>query len=174
MRPLPYAARNIVARISHFWYILDRGEMKGSICRTCQAGMISDKSNTPVAFAHDSEREFASILDFYQIEWMYEPRSFPLRWDSDGRIAECFTPDFYLPQLDLYIELTTLKQSLVTRKNRKLRHLRELYPEINIKLLYGRDFRSLMVKYGLTTKQENKQEEKALGHDSKARSLVRS
>ncbi len=103
----------------------------------------------PVIFAHDSEREFASILDFYQIEWVYEPTSFPLQWDSEGRITESFTPDFYLPDFDLYVELTTLKQSLVTKKNRKLRHLRERYPEINIKLFYGRDFRSLMTKYGI-------------------------
>ncbi len=107
------------------------------------------KEGEPVQFAHDSEREFASILDFYQIKWVYEPKTFPLQWDSEGRLLECFTPDFYLPELDLYVELTTLKQSLVTRKNRKLRHLRELYPEINIKLFYGRDFRSLMAKYGL-------------------------
>lgn len=107
------------------------------------------KDGKPVVFAHDSEREFASILDFYRIEWVYEPRSFPLQWDSDGRLTESFTPDFYLPELDLYVELTTLKQSLVTKKNRKLRRLRELYPDINIKLFYGRDFRSLMAKYGL-------------------------
>lgn len=105
-----------------------------------------------VIFAHDSEREFASILDFYQIKWEYEPRTFPLLWDSEGRIVESFTPDFYLPEMDLYVELTTLKQSLVTKKNRKLRRLRELYPDINIKLFYGRDYRSLMAKYGLSDK----------------------
>lgn len=100
-------------------------------------------------FAHPSEAEFARILDFYRIPWQYEPRSFPLRYAPDGRVIEQFTPDFYLPELDLYIELTTLKQSLVTRKNRKLRRLRELYPEIKIKLLYKRDIRSLLFKYGL-------------------------
>ena len=100
-------------------------------------------------FAHDSEREFAAILDFYQIAWLYEPKTFPLEWDEQGHATESFSPDFYLPELDLYVELTTLKQSLVTKKNRKLRRLRELYPDINIKLFYGRDFRSLMVKYGL-------------------------
>ncbi len=102
-------------------------------------------------FAHPSEAEFARILDFYRIPWQYEPRSFPLRYAPDGRVIEQFTPDFYLPELDLYIELTTLKQSLVTRKNRKLRRLRELYPEIKIKLLYKRDIRSLLFKYGLLT-----------------------
>ncbi len=99
------------------------------------------------AFAHPSEDEFARILDFYNIEWVYEPRSFPLRWEGD-RVTEMFTPDFYLPGLDLYVELTTLKQSLVTEKNRKLRHLRELYPEIKITLLYKKDFDRLLAKYG--------------------------
>ncbi len=100
-----------------------------------------------VTFAHPSEEEFAHILDFYNMEWVYEPRSFPLRWEGD-KITEMFTPDFYLSRLDLYVELTTLKQSLVTEKNRKLRRLRELYPEIKITLLYKKDFDRLLAKYG--------------------------
>ena len=100
-----------------------------------------------VGFAHASEAEFARILDFYRIRWEYEPRSFPLRWDGD-RPLEMFTPDFYLPELDLYVELTTLRQALVTRKNRKLRRFKELYPEINIVLLYRRDYHELLAKYG--------------------------
>ncbi|MCL4498900.1 MAG: hypothetical protein M1335_01480 [Chloroflexi bacterium] len=100
-------------------------------------------------FANDSEREFARILDFYQIHWQYEPHTFPIAWDETGRPVESFTPDFYLPDLDLYIELTTMKQSLVTKKNRKLRLLRKYYPNIKIKLLYGRDYRNLMIKYGM-------------------------
>ena len=98
-------------------------------------------------FAHPSEEEFTRILDFYGVQWLYEPRSFPLRWDGD-RVVEMFTPDFYLPELDLYVELTTLKQNLVTDKNRKLRNIRELYPDINIKLLYRRDMHRLLAKYG--------------------------
>ena len=102
-----------------------------------------------VHFAHESEAEFARILDFYGIRWEYEPRSFPLEWDEAGRTLESFSPDFYLPDFDLYLELTTLKQSLVTRKNRKLRRLRELYPGVRVKILYGRDVRSLFAKYDL-------------------------
>jgi len=98
-------------------------------------------------FAHPSEEEFTHILDFYNIDWVYEPRSFPLKWEGD-RVTEMFTPDFYLPGLDLYVELTTLKQRLVTEKNRKLRHLRELYPEVKITLLYKKDFDRLLAKYG--------------------------
>jgi len=101
----------------------------------------------PTSFAHPSEEDFARLLDFYCIEWLYEPRSFPLRWEGD-KIAEMLTPDFYLPELDLYVELTTLKQNLVTEKNRKLRQLRELYPEVNIRLLNKNDFLKLLAKYG--------------------------
>ncbi|MBI2855464.1 MAG: hypoxanthine phosphoribosyltransferase, partial [Chloroflexi bacterium] len=118
--------------------------------RTSERAAGPDINGQPVAthpFAHPSEVEFARILDFYGVRWEYEPRSFPLRWEGD-RVVEMFTPDFYLPELDLYVELTTLKQSLVTEKNRKLRHLRELHPEINIKLLYRRDYHRLLAKYG--------------------------
>jgi hypothetical protein len=88
-------------------------------------------------------------MDFYRIRWQYEPRTFPIEWDASGNVTGAFTPDFYLPDLDLFIELTTMKQSLVTKKNRKVRLLRELYPEVNIKILYERDYRNLIWKYGL-------------------------
>ena len=112
-----------------------------------EAETIALQQARTATFAHPSEEEFARILDFYHIEWVYEPQSFPLRWEGD-RVTEMFTPDFYLPGLDLYVELTTLKQSLVTEKNRKLRRLKELYPEIKITLLYKRDFDRLLAKYG--------------------------
>ncbi len=99
-------------------------------------------------FAHASEAELARILDFYQVAWEYEPRSFPILWNLEGSVVESFSPDFYLPELDLYLELTTLRQSLVRKKNRKLRRLRELYPMVRIKLFYGKDFRALLLKYG--------------------------
>ncbi len=100
----------------------------------------------PFTFAHPSEEEFVRLLDFYQIEWIYEPRSFILRWE--GKAEERFTPDFYLPALDLYVEMTTLKPGLTTEKNRKVRRLRELYPEVNIRLLARRDYGRLLAKYG--------------------------
>ncbi len=99
-------------------------------------------------FAHASEAEMARILDFYAVRWEYEPTTFPILWNLDGAVVESFSPDFYLPELDLYLEMTTLRQRLVRKKNRKLRRLRELYPGINIKLFYARDFRALMLKYG--------------------------
>jgi hypothetical protein len=88
-------------------------------------------------------------LDFYGIVWAYEPRTFVLEWDGEGHAAQAFTPDFYLPAYDLFIEITTMNQKLVTKKNRKARRLKELYPETRIKVLYQRDYLNLLVKYGL-------------------------
>lgn len=99
-------------------------------------------------FAHASEAEMARILDFYAVRWEYEPTTFPILWNLDGAVVESFAPDFYLPELELFLEMTTLKQRLVRKKNRKLRRLRELYPDVRIKLFYARDFRAMMLKYG--------------------------
>lgn len=101
----------------------------------------------PHLFAHPAEADFARFLDFYHIPWRYEPTSFPVAWEGD-RVSEMFTPDFYLPVQDLYVELTTMKQSLVTRKHRKLRRLRALYPDVNVRLLYQRDYYELLAKCG--------------------------
>lgn len=138
---------------SHLWItcpaILTPDEAstpRGGYDRVLVAALLSDQS--PPRFAHDSEAELARVLDFYQVVWRYEPDVFPLSWSPGGSVVESFAPDFYLPDLDLYVELTTLRQSLVRKKNRKLRLLRLLYPEVRVKLLYARDFRALMVKYG--------------------------
>jgi cytidylate kinase len=100
-------------------------------------------------FGHPSEEVFANLLDFYRIAWDYEPRSFPLQWDKDGKVLEAFTPDFYLPEFDMYVELTTMKQANVTRKNRKIRLLRAIYPHVNIQIFYQKDVQDLVMKYGL-------------------------
>ncbi len=105
-----------------------------------------------IDYHHDSEAEFGHLLDYYCIEWQYEPHQFPLEW-RDSRPIVMFTPDFYLPEYDLYIELTTMRQSLVRRKNRKLRLLRALYPEINIKLLYRRDYHRLLQRFGIAPEE---------------------
>lgn len=107
------------------------------------------------SFAHPSERVAAQILDFYRIAWEYEPTTFPLEWDRHGMVLASFSPDFYLPEFDLYIELTTMSQKLVTKKNRKVRRLKELYPDVNIKILYQKDFRKLLFKYGIPVRERD-------------------
>ena len=105
-------------------------------------------------FAHPAEKTFSTILDYYGIEWEYEPRTFPLDWDKNNNITEAFTPDFYLPLQDLYIELTTLRPKLANHKNRKIRRIKELYPEIQIKLVKRREMRDLMIKFGLESEAQ--------------------
>src|SRR5881227_4435466 len=103
----------------------------------------------PPRFASQAELECAKVLDYYGVPWEYEPRTFVLEEDGNGRVVEAFKPDFYLPEQDLYVEVTVMKQSLVTRKNRKLRKLRERYPEICVKLFYKRDIERLAERYRL-------------------------
>ena len=100
-------------------------------------------------FANDVEVECAKLLDYYRVPWDYEPRTFVLEQAEDGTVIEAFKPDFYLPEQDLYLEVTVMKQSLVTRKNRKLRKLRELYPDVKVKLFYKRDIQRLAERYRL-------------------------
>ena len=100
-------------------------------------------------FANEAELECAKLLDFYGVPWQYEPRTFVLERDHEGRVIEAFTPDFYLPEQDLYVEITVMKQSLVTRKNRKLRKLRRLYPDVRVKLFYRRDIERLAQRFRL-------------------------
>ncbi len=119
-------------------------------------------------FAHESERHFAALLDFYGIDWEYEPIEFVLAWDDDGHPIQAFRPDFYLPGYDLFIELTTLNQRLVTKKNRKVRRLRELHPEIHVKVLYLRDYLNLLLKFGIAAETADAQ----LSAESSAESSV--
>ena len=107
------------------------------------------RGTTPPRFVNPAELECAKVLDYYGVPWEYEPRTFVLEQDEDGRVLEAFTPDFYLPEQDLYLEITVMKQSLVTRKNRKLRKLRERYPDVKVKLFYKRDIERLAQRYGL-------------------------
>ena len=107
------------------------------------------RGEAPPRFAHRVELECAKILDYYGVAWLYEPTTFVLERDAEGRVTEAFAPDFYLPDQDLYVEITVMKQSLVTRKHRKLRKLRKLHPEVRVKLLYRRDIERLAERFGL-------------------------
>jgi hypoxanthine phosphoribosyltransferase len=103
----------------------------------------------PPRFQNDVEVECAKLLDYYRVPWDYEPRAFILEQAEDGTIIEAFRPDFYLPEQDLYLEVTVMKQSLVTKRNRKLRKVRELYPDVKVKLFYKRDIQRLAERYRL-------------------------
>ena len=110
---------------------------------------------------HPIEEVFARILDFYGIAWLYEPRTFALEWDENGGVSMAFAPDFFLPDQNLYVELTVLRPKLTLKKNRKLRRMHELYPEVNIKLFKRRELRNMMIRFGLTEEAD-----KILGSDA--------
>jgi len=108
-----------------------------------------------IQFVHPIEAEFARILDYYHIRWQYEPHTFELEWDEAGHVLTAFSPDFYLPEQDLYVELTTMRPKLITKKNRKIRRLQQLHPEVNIKLFKRSDLRDMMIKYGMDEQAAN-------------------
>ncbi len=102
-------------------------------------------------FAHPSEKAFARLLNLYGFAWSYEPVEFPLEWNDKGETVRAFRPDFYLPERRLFIELTVLEQRLVTKKNKKVRDFRTLYPEVELLVVYQRDFVALLQQHGLGT-----------------------
>jgi len=122
-----------------------------------------------IGFANESEKEFARILDFYKITWEYEPTTFPIAWDAEGYVRESFTPDFYLPDYGIFIELTTMKQSLVTKKNRKVRLFEEHYPKIPVKLFYGKDYKALLAKFGIPTQDSESEKQRNISHPEPAK-----
>ncbi len=105
-------------------------------------------------FAHRSERVLATLLDLCGVDWEYEPLEFALAWDGQGRVVSAFRPDFWLPTEEVFLELTTSEQRLVTRKNAKVRRCRELYPEVRIEMVYQRQFRALLQRHGLAGVEE--------------------
>ena len=117
--------------------------------------VLNKTESNPSTFVHHIEEEFARILDYYGIEWEYEPHTFALTTDDDGNVIQAFSPDFYLPQQELYVELTTMRPKLITKKNRKIRRMKELYPHINVKLFKRSDLRDMMIKYGIDEQAAN-------------------
>ena len=108
--------------------------------------VINNESEIPV-LKTESEKEFAKILDMYHIDWKYEPKTFPIEWDDEGNITSAFSPDFYLTKFDTYIELTTMDQRYVTEKNKKVKKLKKLYPGTNVRIVYKKDFYSLVERF---------------------------
>jgi cytidylate kinase len=124
----------------------DRAGASGALADAYEHFPAQEKRN--ITFKHPAEEEFANILDMYGIEWQYEPRTFPVQWDAEGNVKMAFSPDFYLVRFDTYIEITTMDQKYVTTKNKKVKRLRELYPGININIVYKKDFNSLLKRFG--------------------------
>lgn len=115
-----------------------------------QNNAANDAKSKKIVFKHPAEEEFANILNMYGIDWEYEPRTFPVKWDAEGNVTMAISPDFYLTKFDTYIEITTMDQKYVTTKNKKVKLLRELYPEVNVNIVYKKDFYSLLERFGFS------------------------
>ena len=127
--------------------IQDDIQQQKDLVKTAEGSNVIVHNGQMHDFKHPAEIEFARILDMYQIEWKYEPKTFPIEWDAEGNVTLAFSPDFYLPKFDTYLELTTMNQKYVTMKNRKARKVRELYPGTNVKIVYKKDFQSLVERF---------------------------
>jgi cytidylate kinase len=150
-----YQTDNIIP--TQYDIVINTDDWELEHCVRIVQALVSEPNEAPkngaritetAAFKHPAEVEFAKILDMYQIDWMYEPRTFPVEWDNEGNVKLAFRPDFYLPKFDTYIEITTMSQKHVTTKNKKVRRLKELYPDIHIHIVYKKDFHSLLKRFG--------------------------
>ena len=119
-------------------------DLRSRMTESTVRSRTSDHQRRTIVFKNPTEEEFARILDMYNIEWMYEPKTFPVEWDAEGNVTSALSPDFFLPKFNLYLELTTMEQKYVTRKNRKVRLVRELYPGTNLQIVYKKDFADLV------------------------------
>jgi hypothetical protein len=102
-----------------------------------------------VSFAHPVERELARLFDAHGVAWEYEPRTFVLERDSDGTVLEACTPDFFLPDLGVYVECTVMRQRLTGRKRRKVGKVRDRTGVV-VEIFFRRDFDRLAARWDLT------------------------
>jgi hypothetical protein len=100
------------------------------------------------AFAHPVERELARLFDQHGIAWEYEPETFVLQRDADGNVREAFTPDFFLPDLGIYVECTVMRQCHTSRKRQKARRVRE-QTGTSVEILFRSDFDRLARRWRL-------------------------
>ena len=126
-------------------------DLKVKISESALESNAIDHQTRNVTFKNEAEEEFARILSMYNIEWLYEPKTFPVEWDAEGNVTMAISPDFYLPHFNLYLELTTMDQRYVTKKNKKMRLVRELYPGTNIRIVYKKDFNELLDRLKLSS-----------------------
>jgi hypothetical protein len=88
------------------------------------------------------EANVARILKHFSIEYSFEQKSFLLNKPEGGQTR--YTPDFYLPQYDTYIEV---KGRWYSDGKSKFQLCKEQYPNIKIKLVDGKKYKRLEKRY---------------------------
>ena len=99
-------------------------------------------------FAHGIEAALARVFDAHRIVWLYEPHTFALEHAADGRLTRAFTPDFFLPEIGIYLECTVARRSCTTRKRQKARAAERLHG-IVVEIAYRADFEYLARRWSL-------------------------
>ena len=101
-----------------------------------KAGIRKDISNE-IYFYSRWEANIARLFNYLGIRWQHQPKIFNL-------VSQNYTPDFYLPDDDIYIEVKNFLWKYSKIRDRKFR---KLYPDIKLTLLLKKDYLELEKKY---------------------------
>jgi hypothetical protein len=87
-------------------------------------------------FVTPEEERFERMLRKHSIPWEYESHLITFALDPKIGVADAgFNPDFYLPEWDIYVELTGGGAASMRKKRSKIRRAVDLYPYLRIRLL---------------------------------------
>lgn len=101
-----------------------------------KAGIRKDISKT-IYFYSRWEANIARLFNYSDIKWKHQPKIFDLK-------TQTYTPDFYLPEYDMYIEVKNFLWKYSEIRDRKFR---KLYPDINLILLLKKNYLELEKEY---------------------------
>ncbi|MCB9819038.1 hypothetical protein H6788_02550 [Candidatus Nomurabacteria bacterium] len=79
------------------------------------------------------EANYARVLNLTGIKWIHQPKRFRLK-------SQYYTPDFYLPESDKYIEIKNFLSDYSLKRDKEFR---ELYPKLELELVLKEDYKKL-------------------------------
>ncbi len=118
-------------------------------CKVCQYKFFSGKNHSNYGKTNNWKRikynniwmkstwelKYAEYLDKQGIKWLYEPKAFDL-----GNTT--YTPDFYLPESDTYVEIKGFWRKISINK---FLAFRLFYPDIKINILIKKDLKQMRI-----------------------------
>jgi len=128
--------------------------MKRKFCSNdCAMAVIGGKPTSPKAargkagirkdisaiiyFYSRWEANIARLFNYLGVKWLYQPKTFDLG-------SQNYTPDFYLPDRNAYVEVKNFLWKYSKIRDRKFR---KIYPDINLTLLLKKNYLKLENKY---------------------------
>lgn len=97
---------------------------------------------------HRWDRKYAQYLDSINEPYLYEPKYFDIKLDNR---ETSYTPDFYIPNKDLYIEI---KGYWRDDAKDKYNEFKKQYPNIKIELLMEKDLNNIGINLKITTEEK--------------------